>query len=181
MDGSARGAARPARLRGPRRAFPPPAACIQNRSDGTGKRKAATARPIAYIDVIYPPLRSAFFNYLPQRPLDIRKGRAQSRPPGIDHDVPLRADFRAVQPERFPDATLDPIADHRSADRPRHGETQPGRVSRRVRDCQAESREQGTGESDTVIIDGSEFGSAQNPRSLRKLERAAGGGFSCWP
>jgi hypothetical protein len=54
-------------------------------------------------------------------------------------------------------------------------------VPRRVRVCQAKGREQGTGKADTVIIDGSEFGRAQDPRSMRKLQRAAGGGFSCWP
>ena len=130
---------------------------------------------------MYPPLGSAFFDHLPQRPLDIRKGGAQRRAPRIDHDVPLRADFRAVQPERFPNAPFDPVADHRSADRARDGKPQPSRVPGRVRVCQAKGREQRTGEADTVIIDGSEFGSAQNPRSVRKRERAAGGGFSCWP
>ncbi len=130
---------------------------------------------------MYPPLRSAFFDHFPQRPLDIRKGRAQHGAPGIDHDIPLRPDFGAMEPERFPNAPLNPVADHRSADRARHGKPQSRRVPGRVRVCQAKGREQGTGESDTVIIDGSEFGSAQNPRSVRKLERAAGGGFSCWP
>ncbi len=181
MDGSATGAGHPARLPGPRRAFPPLVACIQNRSDGTGKRKAATAKPIAYIDAISPLLRSAFFDHLSQRPFEIRERRVERRPTGIDHDIPLRADFRAVQPERFPNPPLDSVADHRAADRPRNGKPQSSCFSGRVRVCQAKGREQGTGKANTVIIDGSEIGSAQNPRSVRKRQRAAGGGVSCWP
>jgi len=181
MDGSEIGAAYPARLLGPRRVFPPPAACIQNKSGGIGKRKAATARSIAYSYVMSLPLRSAFFDHLPQRPLDIRKGGAQGSPAGVNHDIPLWSDFRAVQPEGFPNAPFDPVADHRSADRARHRKSQSSSASGRVRTSQAKGREQGTGKADTVIIDGSKFGRAQNPRSLRELQRAAGGGFSCWP
>jgi hypothetical protein len=142
---------------------------------------AATARSIAYRYVISPPLRSAFFDYLPERPLNLRKRSIERRPTGIDHDIPLRSDFRAVQPERFPNAALDPVADHGSADRSRYRESQTGGASGRVRTRQTKGGEQRTGEADTVIIDGSEFGRAQDPRSVRKLQRAAGGGFSCWP
>jgi hypothetical protein len=86
-----------------------------------------------------------------------------------------------MQPERFPNAPFDPVADHRSTDRARHRKPQSSRAPGRVRVGQAKDREQGTGKADTVIIDGSKFSRAQDPRSVRKLQRAAGGGFSCWP
>lgn len=181
MDDSAAGAAYPSKLLGPRRAFPPPAACIQNRSGGTGTPKAATARPIAYRYVISPPLRSAFFDHLAECSLDLRERRLERRSAGIDHDIPLRSDFHAMQPERLPNAPLDPVANDRSADGARYRKAQASCCSGRVRVCQAKGREQGTREADTVIIDGSKFGRAQNPRCVRKLQRAAGGGFSCWP
>ncbi len=180
-DGSAADASFPARPLGPRRAFPPLAACTQSKSGGTGKRKAATARPIAYRYVMSPLLRSAFFDHLAERSLDLRKRRAQGRTPGVNHDVPLRSDIRPLQPERFPDTALDAVTHHSPTDGTRYGKPQPRCDSRRVRTRQAERSEQGTGKADTVIIDGSKFGCAQDPRSVRELQRAAGGGFSCWP
>ena len=95
------------------------------------------ARAIVYIDVTPPPLRSAFLNQLPERPLDFRKRRAKSRAPRVDHDIPLAADFGAMHPEGFPNAALDAVAHDRSADRSRHGESQAGGASRRVRTRQA--------------------------------------------
>ena len=95
------------------------------------------ARPIAYIDVKPPPLRSAFLDHPPQRPLDLGKRRAEGRAPRVDHDIPLAADFGAMQPERLPDAALDAVAHDRSADRTRHREPQAGGASRRVRTRQA--------------------------------------------
>ena len=65
MGGSAANAWCPATRPAPRRVFPLPASCIQNRSDETGRPKASMARPIAYIDVTAPPLRSAFLDHLP--------------------------------------------------------------------------------------------------------------------
>ena len=110
-----------------------------------------------------PPLRSAFFDHFPQCPLDIWKGGSEGRAPGIDHDVPLRAELRAMQPESFPNAPFDAVADHRSADSARDSKPQSSRVPGWVWACQAKGREQGTGKADTVIIDGSELGRAQNP------------------
>ena len=95
------------------------------------------ARPIAYIDVKPPPLRSAFLNHLPQSPLDLWERRAKGRAPRVDHNIPLASDFGAMQPEGFPNATIDAIAHHRSADRARHREPQAGGASRRVRTRQA--------------------------------------------
>jgi len=95
------------------------------------------ARPTAYIYVTPPPLRSAFFDHPRERPLDFRERRAQRRAPWIDDNVPLPADFGAVQPESFANAPLDAVAYDRSANRARHGETQAGGASRRVRTRQA--------------------------------------------
>ena len=65
MDGSAANAGFLAIPPAPRRAFPPPASCIQNRSGESGRPRASMARAIAYIDVTPPPLRSAFLDHFP--------------------------------------------------------------------------------------------------------------------
>jgi hypothetical protein len=78
--------------------------------DENGKPTAGMAKPIAYIDVTSRPLSSAFFNHLSESPLDLWKWGAKSRPARIDHDIPLRADFRPVQTERLANPALDTIA-----------------------------------------------------------------------
>lgn len=95
------------------------------------------AKATAYIDVTPPPLRSAFLDHFPQSPFDFWKRRAQGRAPRVDHDIPLASDFGAMHPESFPNAALDAVAHHRSADRSRHREPQAGGASRRVRTRQA--------------------------------------------
>jgi hypothetical protein len=83
-----------------------------------------------------------------------------------------------MEPESLANTALNAVADDGTADRARHCEAQPGGVPRRIRTRQAKRSEEWSGEANTVVIDGSEFGGAQNPRCLRKRERAAAGGFS---
>lgn len=67
----------------------------------------------------------AFLNHLTEPPLDFVESRRKRRPPRVDHDVPLRAEFGAMQAERFANAAFDTVADHCIPDSSRHGETDP--------------------------------------------------------
>lgn len=155
-------------------------------SGESGRPRAGRARSIAYKYEANPAkgsvwLRPAFVDHLLERPLDFGKRRVEGGAAGIDHDIPLRADFGAVEPEGFAEAALNAVADDGSANRAGHGETQARARSRGPRVRQAKGGEQGTGKADTVVISGSEFDGAQDPRRGRKRERAAGCGFSWTP
>ena len=64
-----------------------------------------------------------------------------------------------MQPENFTHATLDAIASDGFSDRARHGETQP-RTRSGFRASQTKRGEQRCGDADSLVIDGSEVGSA---------------------
>lgn len=98
-----------------------------------------------------------------ERPLDFRKRCIEGGAARIDHDVPLRSDFGAVEPESLAEAALNPVADDGSANGAGHGETQARAASRGPRVRQAKGGEQGTGKANTVVISGSEFDGAQGP------------------
>ncbi len=154
-------------------------------SDESGKRKAGRARSIAYKYETNPAkgsvLSPAFVDHLLERPLDFGKRRVESGAAGIDHDIPLRADFGAVEAESLAETALNAVANHGSTNGAGYGETQARAGSRGPRVRQAKGGEQGTGKANTVVISGSEFDGAQDPRRGRKRECAAGCGFSWTP
>src|SRR5260370_1706900 len=134
----------PSGFRATHHAFQSPASRTPSTWDESGRPKASRARSIAYIDEGGLRLRSAFFDHLPQRALDLRERRGARRPARVNHDIPLRPDFGAVQAERLTEPAFDAVADHRSADRARHGETQTRAASSWIRARQAKRSEQGT-------------------------------------
>ena len=106
----------------------------------------------------------ASIDHLSQRAYQLGKGRPFRRAARVEHDVPLRGEARAMQPEGFPEPALDSITDHRSAHGTRKGEPQPrANIGRRLRTRPAEGGEQRTGNAEALVIDETEFGGAQDP------------------
>lgn len=132
-------------------------------------------------------LTLAFADHFHERLLDFGKRRVDSRAPRINNDVPLRCECRAVHSKSFAQTALDAVTDDSSAERSRGCDAQTGTVTLNrafgaVDAGETECREQRIRDAQTLVIDDSKFGGAQNPRRLRKGERgprcAAGGGVS---
>lgn len=200
-DGSAAGVPGPSRSRAPRRISRRTASCIPNTSGESGRPRAGTETPIAYKYVGWPGSGSAFFDQSPKGLFDIGETGVERRAPRVEDDVPLRADFRAMQAKRRAEAPLNTIAHHRSADRARHGKSEPGACDKscarsrgfarwqscsrfrgvtgfRTRPRPAEGSEQGTRDAKALVIGGAEFGGAQDPGRSGKSRRGAGCGFN---
>src|SRR5262245_42511258 len=135
MDDTAAGVWFPSRFRATARAFRSPPSRTRNRSDKSGMPRAGTAKSIACRDAagearstprpgLLPRWNSwpASLDHLPHREFDFGKWRVERRPARVDHDVPLRPEFGAVQAERFPDAAFNAVTDHGSTDCSRHRE-----------------------------------------------------------
>lgn len=148
--------------------FLPLRSCTANRLDENGRPTAATGRSnvckYARSQVLVP----AFFDHLEQSAFDIGERSCRRRAAWIDHNVPLRADFGAVKPKRFTNPAFDPVADHRAANRARHGETDPGAIA--VIPRKAERREDWTGNPSAVVIDNTKIRGSEDPRRSRKRE-----------
>ena len=74
-------------------------------------------KSIAYTDEVHPPpgsvlFRSAFVDHLAQRAFDLGKGRVESGAARVDHDIPLRPEFGAVETEGFAETALKAITHH---------------------------------------------------------------------
>jgi len=119
----------------------------------------------------------AFFDHLPQRPLDLTKRSGERRASRIKNHIPSRAELGTVLTEGLAQTALDSIADDRPAQRSRHRKSQPGSSFRIGSALQAERREHRAGYAGAVVIDRSKIGGAQNPRGSREGERIAAGGF----
>lgn len=133
-------------------------------------------RSIAYIDEAGPQSRSAFFDHLLEGPFELGECGDRRRAADVEHDVPPRSDLGAAQPENFAEAALDTIAYDGAAHGAGHGKTQARGGSFEILARHAKRGKQGTGEADTVVIRGSEFGSTQDPARGRKSKRTAAGG-----
>jgi hypothetical protein len=57
-------------------------------------------------------LWSAFFDHLPEGLLKVVERNIASGAPGVDDDVPLRPDFRAMNSKQLAYPAFDAVADH---------------------------------------------------------------------
>ena len=110
-------------------------------------------------------------DHLSQRAFDFVESGVESRRAGIEHDIPLAAEFHPVQPEGLAESPLDAIALDRAAHCPGDCKSQTRTGS--VGPSQTECGEQGAGDAETMVIDKSEFGGTQDPGRPRKLECSA--------
>lgn len=186
-DGIAGDASAPSRRLEPRHILRRLPACIPNTSDESGRPRAGTETPIAYRYAITPGSRSAFFDHPGESPLKFGKTGGKRRPPGVEHDVPLRSKLRAMQAEDFAQAPLDAIANHGASDRARHGNPQSSAVRwrglsplrfRPTYARPAKRGEQRTGDAEALVISSSEVRGAQDPCTSRKSKLGPAGGFN---
>ncbi len=109
--------------------------------------------------------RVASIDHLPHFLLEIGESSLERRAPRVEHDIPFRSQPRFEHPECLSQTPLDPIADHRVADRAGNSETKPWPESRRVvRTGPAKGGEEGTGDAESLVINKPELGRAQNSR-----------------
>ena len=142
-DGSGPVAVRPSTRRALRRDVPLPPAYIPSTWDKNGTRKTTSARSIV---CRYAKRRSqvrAFFDHLPESPLDFGELGFKGRAPGVDDDIPLRAELGAMQAEGFAESALDAVADDGSAEGAGSGESQACTGLSTAVARQTERREQG--------------------------------------
>ena len=142
-------------------------------------------KPHAYRYVKWRSLGSAFFDHLPERPLQLFKRCVERGFAGINHNVPLRADFGPMQTEEFTNPAFDAVTDDSPANGPRYGKSEArrrsgGRISNDDAIAvtlagQAKRRKQRTGKATAIVIDGLELDGAQDPRCLRTQKRAVFG------
>lgn len=124
MGGISAAASGPSICRGPRRIFPRTASCIPNRSDETGMPTEDRETPTVYRYAEWLVSGSAFFDQPAESPFDGGKTCIERRAPGVEHDIPLRSEFRAMQAKGRAKTPLDAIANHGSADSARDRKTQ---------------------------------------------------------
>jgi hypothetical protein len=126
-------------------------------------------------------LAFAFTDHFHERLLDFGERRVERRATRINDDVPLRRKREAVHSKSLAQPALDAIAHDSSTQRARGGDAQAW-TNRAVSAGKTECRQQRIRDAQTLVINGSKFSGAQNPRRLRKGERgprcAAGGGVS---
>jgi hypothetical protein len=66
----------------------------------------------------------AFFDHFPPSSFDFAERSLERRPARIDHDIPARGDFFAMQTKRFTNPAFDAVADDGSTQRARDGEAE---------------------------------------------------------
>lgn len=164
--GTATAATSPCRSRAPRHTVRRLPACTPSRSDKSGKPRAAAGRVQIYIRVERP-LRSIAaekeaVHFAPQ----LRHGRIQRFRPWIDDDGPLRIQPIERVADSFPHPALDPIPDHRVAERTRNRKPDAG--SGCVRVAKAKSGKARTRKAATLVVNPSEILRAQETNTFRK-------------
>lgn len=117
--------------------------------------------------------RVALLDHFPDGPLDVAEGRPECSPARIEHDIPPRIEFGAVQAERLAQTPLDAVSVHASTDRARNCEAQAGAGSCLVAVCAARTRqakrgEEGAGNARAVVIHFSKVGGAQSGSEDRR-------------
>jgi len=103
-------------------------------------------------------------------PFQVRERSFHHFPARIDDDRPLWTQRIEMQADGLPDPSLDAIAHHRLAQRPRRSEADSGPAGRRLPD--AESREKRPAETGTLIIDSTEIRGSQQTNTFRKTRDA---------
>ena len=166
MDGIAPGVSFPSRFPLPRRAVRWLAACNPSSSDGTGRRRAATATPTVYIRGALP-LRSIApekeaLHFAP----DLLRGSLQGLAPGIDDNRPLWIQPFQLKPHGVADTPLDPVARHGLAERP--GGCKSNARSSGFGLAKTERGEKRTGKARSFVIDSSEILRSQQADTFRK-------------
>jgi hypothetical protein len=184
-DDNAIGGLTPSRRPLQRRISQPIASYRPSKWVESGTPRADTETPIVYKYLGWPGSGSAFFYNATESLFDLSKARVQRRPPRIENNVPLRANIRAMEPERRAQAPLNSIADDCSPNRARDGEPQAGTSDRDCARLQfrswprpAKCGEQGTGNTEALVIGGAEFGGVQDSRRLRESKTGAFSRFS---
>jgi hypothetical protein len=166
MDGNAPAVSFPSRFPLPRRAVRWLAACNPSSSDGTGRRRAATATPTVYIRGALP-LRSIApekeaLHFAP----DLLRGSLQGLAPGIDDNRPLWVQPFQLKPHRFADTPPDPVAHHGFAERPRRCKSNARSAGFGL--AKTERGEERTGKARSFVIDSSEILRSQQADTFRK-------------
>jgi len=132
-------------------------------------------------------LAPASTNHFHERLLDFGKRRADRRAPRINDDVPPRRESGAVYSKRLAETALDTVSDDGATQGSRGCDTQAGTANREfmtwnraVGAGETECRKQRIRDAQTLVINDSKIGGAQNPCRFRKGQRgprcAAGGG-----
>lgn len=104
------------------------------------------------------------------------EGGVEDGAAGIEDDVPLRRERGAVEAKGFAQTALDAVAVDRAADGSRDGEAEAGAGwagSGSGIASEAEGREEGTGDAETMVIDESKVGGAKDPAGAREQQRGA--------
>jgi hypothetical protein len=166
MDGNAPGVWFPSRFPLPRRAARWLAAYNPSSSDGSGRRRAATATPTVYIRGALS-LRSIApekeaLHFAP----DLLRGSLQGLAPGIDDNRPLWVQPFQLKPHGFADTPLDPVARHGFAERP--GGCKSNARSAGFGLAKTERGEKRTGKARSIVIDSSEILRSQQADTFRK-------------
>jgi hypothetical protein len=140
-------------------------------TDENGKPTEDTARSTSYRYEGCGRLDRAFLDHFPERPLNfipLDRARGLAR---IEDDIPLGSDFRTMQSKCLAKSPLNPVAHHGLSNRPRNGNAQARRSSTGVRPRQAKRGEQRPRETHSFVINGSEFGGAQEAGGSRPIEK----------
>jgi hypothetical protein len=153
-----------------RRAFPPPAACIPNTWDRTGRPTEAAARCRVYTHATpqLPPIASLKQTF--HFPLQVRKWGFHHFATRIEYDRPLWTQLLKMQPDGFAHTTPDTVPHHRLAERARRGETDPW--SARLLLPHTERRKEGTRKSCPPIVNSAEIRGSQQTYTFRETRDA---------
>lgn len=167
-DGSGPAAGAPSIRREPPRGAPLPPSCIPNTWDETGKRKAETAigAVCTHEGRISLRLTSAHqaIHFTPQS----LGGRGKSRAPGVDDNIPLAADFRQAQPQRFANPPPGTISFDGASECAWHGEAESWTLARQTLHRQTKRGEQRAGVAEPILVNDAEVRSLQNSGGFRQ-------------
>jgi len=125
-DGSGPAVSRQASIHARRRAFPLLPEHTPNRSDKTGRRTATGGISSAYNRAATRSGSLASLEYPAYFPPQLLERSIENCPVGVEHYIPLRRQSPSFVANRLAHPPLDPVPYHRLAERPRHGQTDPG-------------------------------------------------------
>ncbi len=117
---------RPASILVRHRAFPLLPEHTPNRSDKTGRRTAIEGISSACNRAATKSGSLASLEYPAYFPPQLSERSIENCPIGVEHYIPLRRQSPSFVTNRFSHPPLDPVPRHRLAQRPRHGQTDPG-------------------------------------------------------
>ncbi len=144
----------------------PPRACNPSSSDRNGKRKATAETRPACKGAAGLPRSARAEKETFDLPFQFAERRRQHAAAGIDNHSALRTQYRETGAHSLPDSPLDPVADHRVAQRARHRDAHLGPPARFIK--QNKSQQRGARVAGAALIDGTELAGTQNPDTFGK-------------